>query len=726
MIFTKCWLSRRLVLAFLLVGGVVFPGFSATGQAMAAEHSKAPFLPESWQGNWIDTKSNDWVVGFFEPFAIYQSDFWAYESVQVVGQTADGKPLNAVVTLAKDGRSVRFTMKQDKKGRLVLQPSSGKAMTCIKAGTQYPLYPKKDKAFFTEPTFEIDTATIIGYFHHWNAIPDRFAASFKGNPFTVAVHNLVTGNQDKHMGDIDSLGRFKVRFPLLNAQELYVDWGRLTSQAVMEPGDTLFLCADLLDFIPREEDGSMFGYRLRPKQVLFMGENARLNNELERYKLTNWSASIRTLGFQTAKTNQRESDSAYLSVKKKEYELRIAVLDSFLTTYPTASTKFVRFRRNWEDWNVVRDLMQHRFSHFGTGDLRLDPAFLAYVREKTPTMESWMLTLFREYQTFMRDWVDYHNSVYGNRGVNVTIDSLVAHLRRTGVYEGELEQSGDSILNLFKTINEADTSLQQSLFEANRDKFDRFYAYPIVKEGLADLMADATNAGDKGDSLLTCLPARALWWVHRFYGKLDQHHLPFSPWQLQRMREKVVYPDLVAQLEQMSAFYANVKNKGMTYEASLKNTKHLKEYTDAKALFDTLIAPYRGKVIYLDFWGTWCGPCKANMKLVKPLKEKLEGRNDIVFMYLANRSPEEDWKNVIAEMDLTGENVVHYRLPDNQQAMIERLFNVSKFPTYLLINKEGVVMDTDAKSPREGIETFKQISSMILYGTPTPPEGASF
>jgi len=164
----------------------------------------------------------------------------------------------------------------------------------------------------------------------------------------------------------------------------------------------------------------------------------------------------------------------------------------------------------------------------------------------------------------------------------------------------------------------------------------------------------------------------------------------------------------------------------MTYEASLKNTEHLKEYTDAKALFDTLIAPYRGKVIYLDFWGTWCGPCKANMKLVKPLKEKLEGRNDIVFMYLANRSPEEDWKNVIAEMDLTGENVVHYRLPDNQQAMIERLFNVSKFPTYLLINKEGVVMDTDAKSPREGIETFKQITSMILYGTPTPPEGAAF
>jgi thiol-disulfide isomerase/thioredoxin len=722
----KAFLSKLLFLLFFLGAWVLCPGLSEGNQAMAAERSVSPFLPEEWQGNWIDTKSNDWIVGFFEPFAIYQSDFWAYESVQIVGRTADGKPVNATVTLTKDGRSVRFSMKQDKKGRLVLQPSSGKAMTCIKAGTQYPLYPKKDKAFFAEPTFRVDTATIIGYFHHWNAIPDMFVNSFKGNPFTVAVHNLVTGSEDKYMADIDSFGRFKLRFPLLNAQELYVDWGRLTSQAVMEPGDTLFLCADLMDFIPREEDGSMIGYRLRPKQVLFMGENARLNNELDRFKSTKLNASVRTIGFSTTLTNRREPDSAFLSVKRKEYELRVTVLDSFLTTYPAASTKFVRFCRHWEDWNVVRDLMQHRFSHFGTGDLRLDPAFLAYVREKMPVMEPWMLTMFREYQTFMRDWVDYHNSVYGNRGINVTIDSLVAHLKRTGAYKYELEQSGDSILFLVKTINEADTSLQQSLFETNRDKFDRFYAHPVVKVGLADMIADATDAGDKGDSLLTCLPARALWWAHRYYGRLDQHHLPYSSWQLQRMREKVVYPDLVAQLEQMSAFYADIKNKGMTYEASLKNTEHLKEYTDAKALFDTLIAPYRGKVIYLDFWGTWCGPCKANMKLVKPLKEKLEGRNDIVFMYLANRSPEEDWKNVIAEMDLTGENVVHYRLPDNQQAMIERLFNVSKFPTYLLINKEGVVMDTDAKSPREGIETFKQITSMILYGTPTPPEGAAF
>jgi thiol-disulfide isomerase/thioredoxin len=722
----KAFLSKLLFLLFFLGAWVLCPGLSEGNQAMAAERSVSPFLPEEWQGNWIDTKSNDWIVGFFEPFAIYQSDFWAYESVQIVGRTADGKPVNATVTLTKDGRSVRFSMKQDKKGRLVLQPSSGKAMTCIKAGTQYPLYPKKDKAFFAEPTFRVDTATIIGYFHHWNAIPDMFVNSFKGNPFTVAVHNLVTGSEDKYMADIDSFGRFKVQFPLLNAQELFVDWGRLTSQAVMEPGDTLFLCADMLDMLPREEDGSMVGYRLRPKQVLFMGDNARINNELSRYKPTMWNASIRTSGLRATNTNQRESDNTFLNLKKKEHELRVAVLDSFLTTYPAASTKFVEYYRNWEDWNVVRDLMQHRFSHFGTGDLRLDPAFLAYVREKMPVMEPWMLTMFREYQTFMRDWVDYHNSVYGNRGVNVTIDSLVAHLKRTGTYKGELEQSGDSILFLVKTINEADTSLQQSLYETNRDKFDRFYAHPVVKDGLADMITDATDAGDKGDSLLTCLPARALWWVHRYYGRLDQHHLPYSSWQLQRMREKVVYPDLVAQLEQMSAFYANVKNKGMTYEASLKNTEHLKEYTDAKALFDTLIAPYRGKVIYLDFWGTWCGPCKANMKLVKPLKEKLEGRNDIVFMYLANRSPEEDWKNVIAEMDLTGENVVHYRLPDNQQAMIERLFNVSKFPTYLLINKEGVVMDTDAKSPREGIETFKQITSMILYGTPTPPEGAAF
>ena len=122
--------------------------------------------------------------------------------------------------------------------------------------------------------------------------------------------------------------------------------------------------------------------------------------------------------------------------------------------------------------------------------------------------------------------------------------------------------------------------------------------------------------------------------------------------------------------------------------------------------------PYKGKVMDVDFWGTWCGPCKENMTYVKGIKEKLKGQ-DVVFMYFANNSPEDSWKNIIKEMDLTGENVVHYRLPDQQEKLVEQLFSVTKFPTYLLVNKEGKVVNIDAAAPMLGDMAIKQITELL-------------
>jgi hypothetical protein len=62
---------------------------------------------------------------------------------------------------------------------------------------------------------------------------------------------------------------------------------------------------------------------------------------------------------------------------------------------------------------------------------------------------------------------------------------------------------------------------------------------------------------------------------------------------------------------------------------------------------------------------------------------------DIVYLYLANRSPEKSWKNVIAEYDLTAPNCVHYNLPDNQQHAVEQYVGLTGYPTYRLFDKQG-------------------------------------
>jgi hypothetical protein len=62
---------------------------------------------------------------------------------------------------------------------------------------------------------------------------------------------------------------------------------------------------------------------------------------------------------------------------------------------------------------------------------------------------------------------------------------------------------------------------------------------------------------------------------------------------------------------------------------------------------------------------------------------------DIVYLYLANRSPEKSWKNVIAEYNLTEPNCVHYNLPANQQHAVEQYVGLTGYPTYRLFDKQG-------------------------------------
>lgn len=104
----------------------------------------------------------------------------------------------------------------------------------------------------------------------------------------------------------------------------------------------------------------------------------------------------------------------------------------------------------------------------------------------------------------------------------------------------------------------------------------------------------------------------------------------------------------------------------------------------AEELFNAITTPYRGKVVFVDFWATWCGPCKAAMRASEPVKKDFTGK-DIVFLYLAGEnSPKGTWEQMIP--DIKGE---HYRMTDAQWTYICNKFGVQGVPSYMIIAKDG-------------------------------------
>ena len=181
----------------------------------------------------------------------------------------------------------------------------------------------------------------------------------------------------------------------------------------------------------------------------------------------------------------------------------------------------------------------------------------------------------------------------------------------------------------------------------------------------------------------------------QLYGVIDHLCKPLSDKMMKLVEDEITLPFARKAVLDLNDKYLAIQKRDISKSASLKSADAVKEMSDGEKILRKLIEPYKGKIILLDIWGTWCGPCKAALSHSQEEYERLDPY-DMVFLYLANRSSNESWKNVIKEYNVTGDNVVHYNLPDEQQSAVEHFLKVSSFPTYKLIDEEGNILDVDA------------------------------
>lgn len=172
----------------------------------------------------------------------------------------------------------------------------------------------------------------------------------------------------------------------------------------------------------------------------------------------------------------------------------------------------------------------------------------------------------------------------------------------------------------------------------------------------------------------------------------------FRPLDEEQMAKVQQFPD---------AFRQYIENANADLLATIERNRKIEGYRKNEAgevadedLFASIIAPFRGKTILVDFWETWCGPCRNANELMTPLKEELKDK-EIVYIYLASESsPKETWENMIP--DLKGE---HYRLSEKQHDYLGNIFNIQGVPTYLIVDPEGNICWKQTGFP--GVETMK-------------------
>lgn len=475
--------------------------------------------------------------------------------------------------------------------------------------------------------------------------------------FSVRTKDDFTEKEKTNVGDINPDGTFSIDFPLPYPQYDYFHLGEIHKNLFLIPGDTLNITT-CMAFMPDPESGYVpeyFGYEGEVDDAVVI--NMLADGIKERYGLKSMYRK-----YKAPKTDSIKADTYRLSGQLA------ALLDSVCEDLPD-------YLGNLPVSVFVKDLL----STVAIGRIceSLEDIQMNYNDIKGARLvknEDSSLSFTEgdplDANLFLQPWMKHKKLIYDNP-LMVCNGLLLMNRWKFNEQFHPSAMVAHSLEEVPGTVGYVSSDDITSLYDKDLNRLDSIglgncFAAQLARtatliQDLRNTASPFSNRFDRYNRLL----AHAI--KHNEYGRLDEI----------MMSE---YNDFVKDVVIAENRMANTKDE----------SKMISDSPEGSVL-TRIIEPYRGNVLFLDFWGIGCGPCRAGMMDQKPLLEELADK-PFKALYIANANEGlEACKKWLRKEEIKGE---HIFVTDDDWQRLRGLFNFSGIPFGVLIDKEGKIVKT--------------------------------
>ena len=516
-----------------------------------------------------------------------------------------------------------------------------------------------------------NTAILRGRIVNVKNVQDNDLNIWYSNPLQTMSHNSVSLQTD-------SLGRFDMEISLMNTAPVHL-WNKTL---LLTPGETYDVEID---------------YTADKMEI--KGRNVQLINEIIKHPPVEFEWDYDAV--------EKMSDVAVIEYAEKKLQRLTVVNDSIMKANPGLSQQWYDYVQLVNINKIANRLVMQRYVDSMVRKSS-DGKLWQWLHDRFMSNLPRPLSLCQDYLGyFMFNYVKEILAPRGRkgfnlRGINTAINIALEQqadgtLKRDNAFAQKLKNI-QSMLDEFKTLVESgapDSVLAAHPFVTNvNETFADPYLNGLFKGPVSEreTIEDISRLGtlDLPDDLRDYARAVLL------YNEIETFHAPLRP-DLQKLVPSVENEFFRKTINERNIFYRDLALRNIK---GLMPNEPLANLTDGKEIFEKIIAPYRGRILYVDFWGTWCGPCKIDLKnFTHPLHRALSDL-PVTYLYLCNRSTVEAWRSTIVEYNLSAEHSIHYNLPAAQQKAVEDYLQVRHFPTYIIFDRDGKRVTTPDNEPQ--------------------------